>query len=363
MTALTEFQRLESGGAWRAGPGARLRDVVVSVGDATLILSDPKSEQPLAHWSLPAITRLNPGQMPAVFAPGADDTDEQLELDDTLMIDAIGRVQRAIAARQAHPGRLRGGLVLLGGLAMLLAAALWLPGATIRYAARIAPPVQQKLIGTAVMQQMERSSGTACASGSGQAVLDHLTAQLLGPDYHAQILPVAALAQRLPGGRIILGRDLIENQPDPQQLAAHLLAARLAQTSTATMLPALRHIGIRQTLQLMTSGRIAADALNGYGEWLMSQPAPRPAAEALRAELSAHHLSADSFTATLDPARDAALIAALQKDAAKMPAADPSNAITSTSPPDAIAPGMSAPSTTALLTDQQWLVLQQICAP
>jgi hypothetical protein len=80
MTALSEFQRLEAQGSWRESPDARLREVVVSFGDATLMLSDPKSDTPLSHWSLPAVTRLNPGKSPAIFSPGPDDRDETVRL-------------------------------------------------------------------------------------------------------------------------------------------------------------------------------------------------------------------------------------------------------------------------------------------
>ena len=58
MTALAQYQRLESSGVWRPSPEDRVRDVVVAFGDATLILRDPRSEEPLSHWSLPAVTRL-----------------------------------------------------------------------------------------------------------------------------------------------------------------------------------------------------------------------------------------------------------------------------------------------------------------
>ena len=95
MTALTQFQRLEATGVWRPNPSERLRDVIVSFGDATLILRDPRSEEPLSHWSLPAVTRLNPGQMPAIFAPGDAEQDEVVEIDDTLMVQAIERVHSA----------------------------------------------------------------------------------------------------------------------------------------------------------------------------------------------------------------------------------------------------------------------------
>ena len=72
-TALTQFQRLEAAGSWRPAPGEKLREVIVSIGEATLILSDPKSDAPLTHWSLPAVERLNPSVTPAIYTPAAAD--------------------------------------------------------------------------------------------------------------------------------------------------------------------------------------------------------------------------------------------------------------------------------------------------
>ncbi|HHY02057.1 MAG TPA: hypothetical protein GX686_04190, partial [Paracoccus sp.] len=133
MTALTQFQRLEAAGVWRPQPDGRLHDVIVSFGDATLILRDPRSEEPLSHWSLPAVTRLNPGQLPAIFAPGDATQDEVVEIDDQLMVQAIERVHSAIAASRPHKGRLRAALVWSMAGAAALAAVIWLPGAMIAH--------------------------------------------------------------------------------------------------------------------------------------------------------------------------------------------------------------------------------------
>ena len=65
MTALSDYQRLEAPGVWRPSPDAQRRDVIVSLGDATLVLSDQK-DAALAHWSLAAVERRNPGRMPAL---------------------------------------------------------------------------------------------------------------------------------------------------------------------------------------------------------------------------------------------------------------------------------------------------------
>ena len=102
VTALTQFQRLEATGVWRPNSSERLRDVIVSFGDATLILSDPRTDTPLAHWSLPAVTRLNPGDHPARYAPGEMDV-EWLEVEDELMISAIDKVHRCLLYTSPSP--------------------------------------------------------------------------------------------------------------------------------------------------------------------------------------------------------------------------------------------------------------------
>ena len=70
MTALAKYQRLECTGLWRPTAAAQMREVVVGLGSTTLVLADPKTAMALAHWSLPSLERLNPGEMPAIFAPG-----------------------------------------------------------------------------------------------------------------------------------------------------------------------------------------------------------------------------------------------------------------------------------------------------
>ena len=106
MTALKKYQKLESPGLWRDTPQDQRRNVVVSFGAASLILSDPKTDLALSHWSLPALERRNPGALPALYAPGHD-ASETLELDDADMIAALETVQAALATRKARPGRLR----------------------------------------------------------------------------------------------------------------------------------------------------------------------------------------------------------------------------------------------------------------
>ena len=79
MTALSEYQRLECQGLWRETSDLQRREVIVTFGDASLIFKETPSERALAHWSLPAVVRVNPGRMPALFSPDPA-SGEELEI-------------------------------------------------------------------------------------------------------------------------------------------------------------------------------------------------------------------------------------------------------------------------------------------
>ena len=126
-TALSKYQRLEAAGLWRADAEAQRIDVIVSVGEATLTMTDMR-ERVQAHWSIAAIARANPGQTPAIYHPDGD-PGETLELpeNETDMIVAIETLRNAIARQRPRPGRLRLYGVMASVLAVLLMGLFWLP--------------------------------------------------------------------------------------------------------------------------------------------------------------------------------------------------------------------------------------------
>ena len=339
MTALTDFQRLEAQGSWRSAPDAPLREVIVSLGDATLILSDPSTDRPLSHWSLPAVFQLNPGALPAVYAPGAAGTDETVAIDDPLMIAAIARVQGAVASHRAHTGRLRSGLLVLAILAVLGWLVFWLPGALVVHAARIAPPAQARDMGWAILADLEQGSGAVCQRESGQAVLNWLAPQLLGSDAAIRVVPgPLGGARRLPGDIYVIGSDLLRTAPGPEAAAAHLIAARLATADDGLRDAAARHAGFLASLRLMTLGHLPQDAMRGFGAALLLNPVPRPGDAALLAALADRGIPAEPYARTIDPTGQSVL-PLVEGD-----------------------PFRTAAPARPLLTDEQWLALQQICA-
>jgi len=169
MTALKQYQRIEATGLWRPSPDEQRREVVVSIGEATLTISD-FNDRALTHWSLAALERQNPGSFPAIFNPDGD-PDETLELAESekTMLDSIDRLQRAIDRSRPHPGRLRWVSVAGVVAAVLAVLLLWLPGALQNHVVSVVPEVKRQDIGDEILKRIERVSGRACASSSGQA--------------------------------------------------------------------------------------------------------------------------------------------------------------------------------------------------
>jgi len=285
MTALTEFARLESVGLWRSAPDAQRREVGVSFGNATLVISDTAG-RPLTHWSLPAIERLNIGERPAVFSADADQV-ETLEISDDLMIDAMEKVRKTVKRRRAKPGRLRNVGVLAVVAAMVGVGVFWLPDALIRQAQSVVPPVQRAEIGATLLGHIQRVTGPRCRSPLGSRSLDKLYTRVLGPGASGQVVVVPdgpETAIYLPGGLIVMNRDLVEDTEDPAVVAGHIIAAA-AQARTADPLAVLlEEAGIGTTLTLLTTGEIDPDVLRSYAETLFVDP-PARATDAVLLEL------------------------------------------------------------------------------
>ncbi len=338
MTALSEYQRLESPGLWRLSVEDQRREVIVAFGDATLVIKDTRSESALAHWSLPAVARRNPGQMPALFSP-ADDTGEELEIDDETMIAAITKVHAIIAARQPHPGRLRG-LLLLSFAAVISAAGLfWLPGALINHTAKVLPNAARLELGLAILSDLERLSGHPCTAPEGSLALTQLGQRLLGAS-GGQVLIVpegVATSLHLPGGLVALNRHLIEDHDTPEVAAGYVLAENLRAELVDPVPLALRYAGLRATFHLLTTGEVPSDAFLGYGETLLTAVEVPVADDDLLKRFAKAGVGSSAYAYARDPSGETTL---------GLIEADPFGA---------------TPPAEPLLNDSDWVALQGIC--
>lgn len=309
MTALDQYARLEAPGLWRAAPDAQRREVVVAMGDATLVITD-LSDRALAHWSLAAIARANPGEMPAMFHPEGD-LDEVLEIgpDGAEMIAAIEKLRTAIRRRRPRKGRLRllGGLVTAGVAAGLLV--FWAPEALLRHALTVVPQAQRDAVGEALLAQMQRLTGAPCRETLGVPALARLADRLPGPDGRPRRLVVLADglngARLLPGGVVILDRHLIQDEEGPDVLAGHILATAVPPAGDP-LEPVLRAAGSLGTLRLLTTGTLPDAVILRQAEGMLTRAPAAPEAAPLLAAFQTAEVRATPYARALTE-EDAAL--------------------------------------------------------
>jgi len=341
MTALADYVRLESTGLWRQVPHAQRREVVVSFGEATLVVAD-MAGRPLAHWSLPAVTRLNTGAGPALYSPDGM-ADETLEIEEPLMIAAIDRVRAALVRKEPRPGRLRQAGIGATVGALLLAGTLWLPEALTRQAEALLTPATRIEIGATLLGHLQRLTGPVCLEPRGVEALDRLTARLFVAQ-RVQIVVVpgglgGALA--LPGGIVVVPLSVIDQGPEPGTapiaLAGRIIAAALGPGGQDPLTPVLDAVGLGGTLRVLATGAIPPDSLAAQAGALAALPPALPPPPALFAAFAAADLPLAPFAYAIDPTGETVL-----------PLIEA----------DALATGPRAP----VMTDADWLALQGICA-
>jgi hypothetical protein len=309
MTALTRYARLEAPGLWRETPGGQRREVVIALGDATLVLSDGRTDRPLAHWSLAAVCRMNPGATPAVFAPGPEGGVETLEIEDATMIEAIETVRRAIAARRPRPGRLRSGATLAFALLAAALALFWLPGALVGHAARVLPASKQAEIGRLALADLEPLTGAPCASAAGSRALDRLAERLLGPGAGRLVVLRRGIAgtAHLPGGLVLVDRRLIEADAPPDVVAGHILAETLRAEEDDALGRLLAAAGVMATARLLATGDLPAGAIAGRTAAILDRPPPALPDEAVIARFAAAQVATTPWALARDPTGESVL--------------------------------------------------------
>lgn len=337
MTALPQYDRLEAPGTWRESPQAQRREVIVSFGDATLVIADDRSARALAHWSMSALVRRNPGVRPAVYAPSYE-PGEELEIADDTMIDAIEKVRAAIEARRPHPGRLRRTSRNVAIAVLALGVVFWLPGALVDQASRVVPAAKRAEIGRRVLDDLARSTGVPCHSRAGDKALEALAARLHGTREIVVVPHALSGARALPGGVVALGQNTLTGPDTPEVAAGAVIAAQLAQEGEAPLHALLGWAGMGAALKLLTTGDLPAEAVQGYGAVLLSEPPELPEPEALLSAFKAAGVSSTPYAYARDPSGESVL-GLIEAD-----------------------PFKGAPAPRPVLEDAEWLALKEICS-
>ena len=339
-TALKKYQRLEATGLWRAGPEAQRREVIVSIGNATLVITDLQ-DRPLTHWSLPALVRANPGAWPALYHPDGDEA-ETLEFseDEAEMITAIEKLRAAINKQRPHPGRLRW-LMMGASLASVVAVGVfWLPGALVDHAVSVVPPAKRAAIGQALLEQVEYIGGTRCSGAAAQPALDQLAQRLnaIAPeDLKIAVIPGGQPETvMLPGQTLLLNSRLLEDYEEPDVAAGFILAEVLRAETSDPLRLLLNDTGLFASLTLMATGDLDTATLRSHAETLLTRhPDPVPN-EALLQAFRISEVKSSPYGYALDVSGETSL---------PLIEADP----------------FPAQAPRAVLSDSDWLRLQSIC--
>ena len=337
MTALLQYERLEASGLWRAAPGEQRREVIVSLGDASLTITDMQ-DRALTHWSLAALERANPGETPAIYHPDGD-PGETLELsaDATEMLEAIERLHRVIERRRPKPGRLRLILTLSAAAVIAALAFLWMPGALLRHTVSVIPDVKRTEIGEALLSRITRVSGQPCSDRYAQPALEAMSQRLLGNREALVVLPGGVQeTAHLPGGTILMNRALVEDFEDADVPAGYVIAEALRADRRDPLETLLQSAGFWSSLRLLTRGELTPETLDAQAERILTAPS----ADIPDAELVAAFTKAKLRTTPYAFARDVSGESVLG-----LIEADPS--------PDG--------SDSAVLSDSNWIRLQTIC--
>lgn len=269
MTALYKYQRLEASGLWRAAPEDQRREVIASIGDATLVISDMQ-DRPLTHWSIPAIKRANQGKLPAVYHPAGDST-ETLELaeNETEMVAAIEKIQKAIDRKEAHPGRLRGFAFAASLAAVVAGAIFWFPNALRNHVTSVVPQINRVVIGQDILAQMAPVTGQACHEEIANGALGKLALRL---DISEIVVVPGGIrtTASLPGGVVLLSRAILEDHEDPAVAAGYVIAEMQRTKLVDPLAQLLENGGLWASFRLLTTGQLTAETLKDHAEWLVS---------------------------------------------------------------------------------------------
>lgn len=299
MTALTKYDRLEATGLWRPTPQEQRREVVVSIGNATLVISDI-NDQAITHWSLAAVERYGTSNSPSVFHPDGD-PGETLELLDSEpeMIEAIETLRKAVLKARPNPGRLRwlGATVSISVVAAALI--FWLPDAVQKHTLNVVPDVTRAKIGDALLTRIERVAGTPCRSQPAGPALKTLAVRTNTKEL---IVLRSGITDSLylPGGKVLVNKVLVEDFEEPDVVAGYILAEQVRSQTNDSLKTMLKHLGLHATFTLLTTGNLPSAALDDYAEEVLSNPRPLADETALLAAFATAKIRSTPYAKAVD---------------------------------------------------------------
>ena len=279
---------------WREAPDAQRREVVLSLGRTALLVKD-LNDNVLAHWDLHAIDRLNPNQFPAIYSPGATES-ETIEITDPHMIDAID-VFHAISHKPMRRSRLRKRFAFACFAVIIATGAYFgmtlLPNALEDQAVLVTPQVRIQSIDNSLLSAISMVDGSECDSRISAVVLGTLTGAV-ALDTRIKV-GFAEIGERqsvhLPGGMILLDRSLLGPDSDPELAASFILLEHAASRDRRQFRELIRFAGSWHTMAFLLGREFPARVLHEFAPKILAQSPSLEGSEHLLALFSNAGLS------------------------------------------------------------------------
>ena len=143
-------------------------------------------------------------------------------------------------------------------------------------------------------------------------------------------------ALHLPGGMILLSRSIIEDYEEPDVAAGYVLTEMTHHSTKDPLRDLLQVVGARENFRLLTTGDVSDTALDTYAEYLLTRPKTHPTLATQLALFDAAELRSTPYAYAVDITGESVL-ALIEGDP------------------------MNGRLTAPLLSDSDWLRLQNIC--
>ncbi len=275
MAKLSDFQRLETHGVWRDSATDPGRRVVVLL-DEKFLTFVSMNNRPLTHWSIDAVRRINPGELPAHYTPD-ESGDERIELADELFVSVLQELVEPkpettdAAEPQKWPGRAVAAALVLAVFCGLILASDRIAGGM----AGLVPAAERLEIGDRILAHLTEIAGPECQSAAGNNALSVLERRLF--DGGKSIRVIRGMPQttaHLPGNILILSGAVLARNSQTAAVAGHLLQEYLRAEQADSMAELLRFAGIGAAVKLTFRDSIDDEMLRRFAETLIGgQPA------------------------------------------------------------------------------------------
>jgi len=253
MTALEQYIRLEATGRWKPRSDEDWREVLVSFGNATLVLSDFE-DHPLTHWSLAATRRVSDAAQSVTYAPDMD-SDEALEISDPQMNAAIKEViALARGARPAKPRRRRiWPYVLAACVGVAIAAGVYGPDLLRDRALDLVPEARADLLDQDLRGLL---AADMCTGSPGQYWVESLAADLSTGETVIILNWTEARIGQLPGGTMFVTLGLLEAMSGPEELAGWIALASQMSRDSSALAHWINAMPVQDLVRFLASARI-----------------------------------------------------------------------------------------------------------